>query len=204
VFFGQDGSTDFKKELQSGVYFELKLKDRNDNLATITLPYCTVGMDGSRSFASDDTPTINLTATQAGDVTVKDASGTDHGPYHGTQVAYFDIKTSGTVTDKLTCFTLTNNTAGTIEIDLSRTGDTPFWNRRWILKDVLPGDTFKFRLPKGSYSYSLIKAGSDADVGSCSFTLTSSSAATYTIPLNACLVVTEVKEGTKVKKESKN
>jgi hypothetical protein len=204
VFFGQDGSTDFKKELQSGVYFELKLKDRNDNLATITLPYCTVGMDGSRSFASDDTPTINLTATQAGDVTVKDASGTDHGPYHGTQVAYFDINEASTVTDKLTCFSLVNNTAATIEIDLKRINDTPFWNRRWILKDVLPGDTFKFRLPKGTYQYSLIKAGAAADVGPCTITLTSASPATYTIPINACLVqLAETEVNKETKKESK-
>jgi hypothetical protein len=203
VFFGQDGSTDFKKELQSGVYFELKLKDRNDNLATITLPYCTVGMDGSRSFASDDTPTINLTATQAGDVYVTDASGTTHGAYHGVQVAYFDISEASAVADKLTCFTFVNSTAATIELYVKRINDTAFWNRDWIRKDVIPGDTFKFRLPKGSYQYSLIKAGAAADVGPCTITLTSATPPAYDIPLNACIAqLQENKEESKKTKKS--
>jgi hypothetical protein len=203
VFFGQDGATDFKKELQSEIYFELKLKDKNDNLSTITLPSCTVGMEGSRSFASDDTPTINLTATQAGDVTVIDAAGTSHGPYHGTHVVYNNIHEGSAVADKLTCFTLNNSTAATIEIYVKRINDTPFWNRDWIRKDVIPSEVFKFRLPNGSYQYSLIKAGAAADVGPCTITLTASTPATYDIPLDGCIVQFLETEKEDIKKESK-
>jgi len=183
IFFGQEGSTSFKTELQSGAYLEIDITDNYGGLCKLIMPRCSLSMDGSRTLGGDEEASLVFTTDGSAQFTIEDQEGTEHS-YTASAGAYFYMQPATTA--KITCIELNNTGTTNIELDVARVDSTPFWNRSWILKDLEPGDDFKFRLPVGGYQYTIRKAGSDADVGPCTLTLTQSTPASIVLPLNAC------------------
>lgn len=185
MFYGQKGAAFFQQEFQEGIFFEVDISDNFNNIGKIVFPNLATSVDSARLLVLDGKPQVTLTKPVAAPIDINKADGTLD-TIMSSQLAYFNI-TGGGEAMKFTCFTLQNTSNATIRIEVDRINSTAFWNRTWVLRDIFPGNTFRFRLPNGTYSYTIKKTGSTADVGPCTMNLTDSTPSSVTLPLDACV-----------------